>query len=206
MNATCHALALAVVATLTLHTAPAAQEAAGPAAELALHVDRIFKTLEDPTLKAGEKAAARRAAVRMAVGEIFDFAEASRRALGRYWDERTPEERERFVRLFTDLLDRGYLSRIELYDGEQVIVIGETVEGDSAVVQTVVVTKDGSRTGVDYAMRRADEPRWRVWDVRIAGMSLVSSYRAQFHKIIRTSSWDDLVRRLETRVSGNASP
>lgn len=37
-------------------------------------------------------------------------------------------------------------------------------------------------------------------------MSLVSSYRAQFHKIIRTSSWDDLVRRLEIRVSGNASP
>lgn len=199
------ALALTLVATLVLVTAGAAL-ATGPAAELALYVDRIFKTLEDPTLKAVEKAEARRAAVRMAVMEIFDFTEASRRALGRYWDERTPEERARFVRLFTDLLDRGYLSRVELYDGEQVIVRGETVEGDSAVVQTIIVTKDGSRTDVDYAMRRADEPRWRVWDVRIAGMSLVSSYRAQFHKIIRTSSWDDLVRRLETRVGGNASP
>lgn len=203
MDAIRHTVAL--VAALTLLTAGEAR-AAGPAAELAEHIDRIFQTLADPALKAAGKTDARRAAVRMAVAEIFDFTEASRRALGRHWNDRMPDERARFVRLFTDLLDRGYLSRIELYDGEQVIVTGETVEGDTAIVQTVVVTKDGSRTGVDYAMRQAAEPRWRVWDVRISGMSLVGSYRAQFNKIIRTSSWEDLVQRLEARVGGAASP
>jgi phospholipid transport system substrate-binding protein len=208
MDAIRHALVLALVAlaaALTLQTVGAA-EAPGPGAALALHIDRVFQALQDPALKPAEQVEARRAAVRAAVTEIFDFVEASRRALGRHWEERTPEEQARFVRLFTDLLDRGYLSRIELYDGEQVLVTGETVEGDAAVVHTVVATKDGSRTAVDYAMLRAEEPGWRVWDVRIAGMSLVASYRAQFHKIIRTASWDDLLHRLEVRVGGLTNP
>jgi len=197
--------AVALVAALTLLTAGEAL-ADGPAADLTTHIDRIFKTLENPALKTPARVAERRAIVRAIADDIFDFGESARRALGRHWDERTPEERTRFVRLFTDLLDRGYLSKVELYDGEQVVVTGETIEGDAATVQSVIVTNDGSRTGVDYRMHRGGDARWRVWDVQIAGMSLVASYRAQFHKIIRTSSWEDLMRRLETRVSGNASP
>lgn len=197
--------AVALVAALTLLTAGEAH-AAGPATELATHIDRIFKTLEDPALKTPDRAGERRMIVRVLAEEIFDFPESARRALGRHWNERTPEEQARFVRVFTDLLDRSYLRRVELYDGEQVVVTGETIQGDAAIVQSMIVTNDGSRTGVEYLMHRGGDRRWRVWDVQIAGMSLVASYRAQFSKIIRTSSWEDLMRRLEARVGGNASP
>ncbi|HEV8614853.1 MAG TPA: ABC transporter substrate-binding protein [Methylomirabilota bacterium] len=190
---------LAAVA-LTLAVAVPAH-AVDPAVHLSDHVDAVFRTLQDPALQAPEKDTERRLAVRRIVDNLFDFNETARRALGRHWSERSPAERDRFVHLFTDLIDRAYLRRVDRYDGEQVVVLGSTVQGDEATVQTKVITRDNSQIPVDYMMARTPDDRWRVWDVKIGGMSLVSSYRVQFNKIIVSESYDELVRRLEVKVS-----
>jgi phospholipid transport system substrate-binding protein len=176
--------------------------AGDPAADLNDHVTRVFQTLQDPTLQAPDKDTERRLAVRVIVDDLFNFEETARRALGRHWTERSPAERDRFVVLFVGLIDRAYLRRVDKYEGEQVVVVGSAVEGNEATVQTKVITRDNSQIPVDYLMARTPDDRWRVWDVRIGGMSLVSSYRAQFHKIIVGESYDELVRRLEAKVAG----
>jgi phospholipid transport system substrate-binding protein len=179
---------------------------AGAAAEqLSLQIDRVMKTLETPELKSSHKAAERRAAIRRAAAEIFDFAEISKRCLGRHWQGRTPAEQEEFVALFTDVLERAYLSKVEVYSGEKILVLGDSIDGDAATVRTKVVMRQGAEIPVDYRMQRRGERRWVAYDVSIEGISLVANYRAQFQKIVQMSSYPELVRKLRAKRDELAS-
>ena len=159
----------------------------------------MLKTLDDPELKKEGRAKERRAAVRKIANEIFDFGETARRSLGRHWQPRTPAERDEFVQLFSDLLERSYISKVELYGGEKIQYLGDTIdEQTQAKVQTKLVTKGGSDIPIEYRMHKKGE-RWLVYDVIIEGVSLVANYRTQFNKIIQTSSYQELVKKMKTK-------
>ncbi len=173
-------------------------QAGAPTDQLRAHVDRVIKTLDTPALKGEGKTKERRAAVRNIAGEIFDVPETAKRALGPHWQARTPAEREEFVKLFSDLLESGYISKVDRYEGEKVSYVGESLDGDQATVRTRIVTKQGSEVPVDYRMQQR-EGRWLVYDVVIEGVSLVANYRTQFNKIIQSSSYGELVQKLKAR-------
>jgi phospholipid transport system substrate-binding protein len=189
------ALALTLVAGLILASAA---WAGVPTDQLRAQIDRVIKTVDDPDLKRDGKATERRAAVRKIAFETFDFEEMSKRALARHWQARTPAEREEFVKLFADLLERAYVSKIENYGGEKIAYNGDTIEGDAALVKTKIITKQGTDVPVDYRMVKRND-RWLVYDVVIEGVSLINNYRTQFNKIIQTSSYQSLVDRMKTR-------
>jgi phospholipid transport system substrate-binding protein len=161
-------------------------------------IDRVVSTLENPALKGEGKAMDRRHAVRKIADEIFDFNEIARRSLGRYWQPLTEPQRTEFVGLFADLLERSYISKIELYGGEKIIYSGERVEGDLATVSTKIITKNGTEVPVDYRLFKKGD-RWMIYDVNIEGISLVSNYRTQFNKIIQTNGYNALVERMKTK-------
>jgi phospholipid transport system substrate-binding protein len=193
--------ALAVVAVVGLGFGLAGPALAGqPSEQLRTQIDRVVKTLEDPELRKDTRPRERREAVRKIAENIFDFGETARRSLARHWQARSARERQEFVVLFTDLLERSYISKIELFDGERIQFTGEQVEGDTALVRTRIVTRQGTEIPVDYRMLRRGE-RWLVYDVVIEGVSLVSNYRTQFNKIIQTSSYAELVKRMRTKQS-----
>ena len=173
-------------------------EAGAPTDQLRTQVDRVLQLLDDPGLKAPDRARERRATVRKMADEIFDFGETARRSLGRHWAARTPQERDEFVKLFGDLLERSYISKIELYGGEKIQYVGDRIEGDTALVQSKLLTKTGSEVPIEYRMLKKGE-RWLVYDVVIEGVSLVANYRTQFNKIIQTSSFQELVKKMKTR-------
>src|SRR3972149_6498873 len=75
-------------------------------------VDQVIKILTDPALKGEKKIRERRAKIRQVVLQRFGFTARSKRSLGRYWNERTPEDRTEFVSLSTDLLERGDIDRV----------------------------------------------------------------------------------------------
>lgn len=182
--------------------------AGAPTEQLRTQVDRVLKLLDDGALKAPDKAKERRVAVRKVADDIFDFGETAKRSLGRHWAARTPEERDEFVKLFGDLLERSYISKIELYGGEKIQYVGDKIEGDTALVQSKLLTKTGSEVPIEYRMLKKGE-RWLVYDVVIEGVSLVANYRTQFNKIIQTSSFQDLVKKMKTRqeeLGSSASP
>jgi phospholipid transport system substrate-binding protein len=161
-------------------------------------IQRVLRILEDPALHGDARAAERRAAMRKVANELFDFTEITKRSLGRHWQARTPAEREELVRLFGDLLERTYVSRIELYSGEKILYAGETVDTDQAVVRTRIVTKQGAEIPVDYRLLVRGE-RWRAYDVVIEGVSLVANYRSQFDKILQ-AGYPELVKRLRAKL------
>jgi len=118
--------------------------------------------------------------------------------LGRYWQPLTEPQRGEFVGLFADLLERSYISKIDLYGGEKILYNGERLDGDLATVSTKIITKNGTEVPVDYRLfRRGD--RWMVYDINIEGISLVSNYRTQFNKIIQTSGYSSLVERMKVK-------
>jgi len=193
----------AVLLILTVLFAPPWVEDAWsglPTDQLREGVDRVVRILRDPELSGDTKVNERSAAVNKVADEIFDFRETSKRALGQHWDQRTPAEREEFVRLFTELLQRTYLSKVDRYNSEMTFR-DDVVDGNQAVVRTTLLLGKGSGMSLDYRMHHSRD-RWRVYDLSIEGISLVASYRSQFHKIVRTDSYEGLVARLKSRQVG----
>ena len=191
------ALIVTVMCLVTLWSAGAA--AAGLATDqLKGAIDRVIKTLEDPALKGETKMADRRQAIRKVANDIFDWSEIARRSLARHWQPLSEAQRTEFVGLFSELLERSYISKIELYGGEKILYTNERLDGDYGTVATKIITKNGTEVPVDYKMFRRGE-RWLVYDVNIEGVSLVSNYRTQFNKIIQTASYGDLVTKLKTK-------
>jgi phospholipid transport system substrate-binding protein len=137
----------------------------------------------------------RRLELRRVAAELFDFDEISRRALSRHWAARTPEEQAEFTRLFTDLLERTYVGRIESYSGESIVYLGEAVDGSFATVRSKVVTRRRTETPFDYRLHLRDG-RWRVYDILIDHVSFVATYRSEFARIIQRESYAALVERL----------
>src|SRR5262245_56216997 len=128
----CRCGVLAAVALVASLVVVRAAWAGAPTDLLRVQIDRVVKTLEEPDLKKEGKVRERRAAVRRIAEDIFDFTETAKRSLGRHWQPRTAAERKEFVDLFANLLERSYLSKIELYSGEKITFLGDTIEGDQA--------------------------------------------------------------------------
>jgi phospholipid transport system substrate-binding protein len=183
----------AIAAVVTLTTVAAAAE---PTDALKARIDRVLMLLEEP----GD----RQAEIRKVAEEIFDFEEMSRRALGPHWNARTPDERREFITLFTDLLERSYLARVEGGRGGKVLYTGESVSGDEASVRTRIVTPQRPEIPVDYRMHRK-AGRWQIYDVNIEGISLVNNYRSQFNAVIQSSSYAALVERLRSKEPDTAA-
>jgi phospholipid transport system substrate-binding protein len=162
------------------------------------YTDAVVKVLEDPVLKTDERRAERRAAVRKIAIDIFDVQETARRALGPHWQQRSPQERDEFVQLFADLLERTYINKIDLFGGERLKFTEEKIDGDHAVVRAKVVTKQGTEVPVEARMLNRTG-RWQIYDIVIENVSLIGNYRSQFDRIIRTSSYGELAKRLRTQ-------
>src|SRR6185369_17736268 len=187
-----------VAGLMLVSFAPREGWAGTPTDQLRGNVERVLKLVGDSSMKAPDRTKDRRAQVRRIADDFFAFDETAKRALGRHWQARTPAEQKEFIALFSDLLERSYLTKIELYGGEKIQYVGEVADGDQATVKTKIVTKGESEIPVDYRMLKRGE-KWLVYDVVIEGVRLISNYRTQFNKIIQTSSYQELVRKIKTK-------
>jgi phospholipid transport system substrate-binding protein len=179
--------------------------AGAPTDQLRDGVDRVFKILRDPAMAGDANATQRRTAILTAAGTIFDFGEMAKRSLGQHWTARTPAERSQFTALFTELMQHSYINKVDQHGGAKMVYRGETLEGDYATVQTTIPLSKGNEMPLEYRMHNADA-RWQVYDLSIDGISLISNYRAQFNKVIRTASYDTLVTKLKSHQTEFASP
>jgi phospholipid transport system substrate-binding protein len=142
----------------------------------------------------------RRREVQRIADRLFDFPEMARRALAVHWRDRTPQEQGEFVVVFKQLLGHAYLGKLENYAGEQIVYVGETVDGDFATVRSKIVTGRGAEIPVDYRLHMVGS-RWAVYDVAVQGVSFVGNYRGQFDRIIRSSSYQSLMRELRAKYA-----
>ena len=178
-----------------LLVAPGPSAWAGPATDqLRTYTDQVQKIVQNPAMTLQE----RREAVRSVAEQVFDVNETAQRALGQHWQQRTPAEREEFVKLFANLLEQTYISRIDEYGGEKLTYVSEQLDGDRGVVRARITTKNGTEVPVESRMLLKGN-RWLIYDILIENLSLISNYRSQFDRVIRTASYEELVKRLQTK-------
>jgi len=189
---------MTMTAALLLGLTASVAAALTPTETVRSRVDEALQSLSKTANPGAEASERRRADIRRAADTLFDFPDMSRRALGRHWTDRTPAEREEFTRLFTDLIARTYIGKIDRYAGESIAYVGERVDGDEASVRSQVVTAKGSKIPVEYRLHRANDT-WSAYDVLIENVSLVGTYRSQFDRIIKAESFADLLRRLREK-------
>ena len=187
----------ALAAWLMVAGAAVASPVMGPREAVESAIGRVLSVIQDGEVN-GKAVADRPTEVRRIARELFDYDEMTRRTLSRHWSQRTADEQAEFVALFSDLLERSYVSRIEAYAGEKITFVGEAIDGNFATVRSKVVTQRRSETVLDYRMH-VREGRWRVYDVLIDGVSFVSTYRGQFDRVIQAESYGSLVERLRKR-------
>ena len=146
----------------------------------------------------GRQAADNRTEIRKIARDLFDFEEVTRRTLSRHWASRSADERAEFVALFTDLLERSYVNRVEAYAGENITYVGEAIDANYATVRSKILTDRRSEITLDYRLHLRDG-RWRVYDLQIDGVSFVSTYRSQFDRIIQAESYTALLERMRKK-------
>lgn len=161
-------------------------------------VTRVISILEDQALKDPAKLIPRRRMLEEVIAGRFDYAEMSKRALATYWTPLTETQRTEFVELFKRFLSDRYAEKIEGYSGEQVLYLSERIEETYAEVRTEL-RSDKTDIPMDYRLI-FKEGRWHAYDIIADGVSLVKNYRSQFQKIIRESSYQELVNKLRDRT------
>jgi phospholipid transport system substrate-binding protein len=194
---------LIVFITLILAGPIAVATAAEPQDKIRQTTESVLDILRDDALRAPERTEERRDKIRQAVIRRFGFEEMGKRALGRHWHQLTPAQQKEFVSLFSDLLERSYISKIEAAGGSsdfEVLYTKETVKDDYAMVRTEFVNERDLNTEVEYRLlQRKDD--WEVYDIVIEGVSLVNNYRTQFNQIIHQESFDALIKRMKTKMA-----
>lgn len=194
-------MALRFIATfaalvLSAHTMICHAETASPKAEIQKTIDNIISTVQANPGDAAK--GARREKLREIINPKFDFDEMSKRSLGSNWSDITPTEQQDFTTVFSELLARTYLSKIETVKPGMVKVESEQVDGPKAVVKTVVLSQ-GDTFPIDYKMMYRDNG-WRVYDVVIENIGLVANYRNEFSGIIRKDKFSGLMEKLRAKV------
>ncbi len=134
------------------------------------------------------------------IASHFDYAEMSKRALAGHWNPLTTGEQTEFVELFKSFLSDRYAETIEGYSGQHILYLSERIEGIYAEVRTKLRSSK-VEIPMDYRLHMRDGT-WHAYDLIVDGVSLVKNYRSQFEKIIRSSSYQELVRRLRERTVG----
>jgi len=183
---------------LFFYVFPSRASAGAPTEQIRASVDKVLAILRNPQLKSPAKAKERRDQLRQVISARFDFAEMARRSLGSQWRRLGPKEQEEFVRIFTDLLERAYIDRIESYSNEKFVYSRENVDKNFAELESRIVTQKGEEFSIHYKAYLVND-EWKVYDVVVENISLINNYRSQFSRVITNSSYEELVRRMKEK-------
>jgi phospholipid transport system substrate-binding protein len=127
----------------------------------------------------------------------FNFDRVCRLVLGKYWTGASKEQKDAFQREFRSLLLRTYATALSKYRNQKIEYkpLRAQPNDTKVTVKTQVIQSDGPAIGIDYSLEKFPEG-WKVYDIVIEGVSLVTNYRGQFSEEIRQSSLDGLIQKL----------
>ena len=163
------------------------------------NVNGVLDVLRDPKLQGESGKKVKEQRITAAADKLFDFVELSKRTLGLNWNKFTTDQRKEFVELFKTILKDAYVDKITAYTNEQVNFTKEVPLSEATVeVQSGVVAK-GGETHIYYRVIKKDNA-WKVYDVVIEGVSLISNYRTQFRGILGNNPPEQLLQTLRKKV------
>jgi phospholipid transport system substrate-binding protein len=184
---------------------PLVTHSAVPVDMLREHVNKVLEVLRDPALKGESGRKVKKERIRVISEEMFDFTELSKRSLAQSWNKFNPDQQKEFIKLYKSLLEETYSDKVSSYTDEKIVIKRDVNLSEKTVeVQTTVITKT-SEVPIDYRLIEK-KGNWKVYDVVIEGVSLVSNYRTQFREILASKTPEALLEVLRKKVGkGQAS-
>ncbi len=162
-------------------------------------VNRVLDVLRDPKLKSPAAKEIKKEKLRVIYKDMFDEIEFSRRTLARNWNKFTPAQREEFVNLFEQVLEKAYIDKILAYSNEKVNFYKETmISENQAEIQSRIITPS-KEIPINYRMIRKGS-KWKTYDVVVENVSLVQNYRTQFNDILASNTPEQLLEILRKKV------
>lgn len=171
-----------------------------PSDQIRLTTDKLLAIVQIPELQGPEKEIERRKMMREAVNDRFDWAAMARSALGKNWRNLSEAQRAEFTSLFSDLIEKTYMSQVDSYTSEKIVYKGDKVDGPYGVVDAVVVTLRGTDIPVSYRVLK-NGAEWLVYDISIEGVSMVNNYRSQITSIMNNSTYDNLIAKIKAKIN-----
>jgi len=163
------------------------------------NVNKVLDVLRDPALKAELAKEVKKDKLRPMYKRMFDDVELSRRALARNWNNMNAAQRQEFVQLFRQVLEKAYADKILSYTNEKIVFDRETLLSENqAEVQARVITAS-KEIPVSYRVILKDG-NWKVYDVVVENVSLVQNYRTQFNDILAKNTPEQLLEILRKKV------
>jgi phospholipid transport system substrate-binding protein len=191
-------LTVVISVLCALHSPALAEE---PAERLKTAMVRVMAALQDPTSREPRRLEERLDHIRGVLTESFDWQEASRLILWRHWVRFTQDERDEFTALFSDVTVRSYLRMIHTYRGEEIamVLLDEAIDGERAAVRTKLVSKDRV-VPITYRFI-GRESMWRIYDIAIDGVSVLSSSQSQIDRLIQHFGYGGMMKLLKLKQS-----
>jgi phospholipid transport system substrate-binding protein len=184
---------------LILISAPV--HAATPLETVRTEVNKVLDALRNK----GLKEEAKKETLRLVYKEMFDQVELARLSLGNNWNKLTEAQRQEFVELFQQVLEKAYADKILAYTDEKILYDREVPISKNRVgVQTRVVTKS-KEIPIIYRVVQESDGTWKVYDVVVENVSLVMNYRSQFNDILAKNKPDELIDILRKKVKDQKS-
>lgn len=142
------------------------------------------------------------AMVERLVEKNLDTQRIGRLVLGKHWRKASDDQRGRFLDAFRNLMMKTYATAIFEYEGQPITFRPlKMKEGaDDVVVKTDIETGQGRKVAVNYSMGLNDGT-WQIYDVNVAGVSLVTSYRASYTREVKRRGIDGLIEALEKKAA-----
>jgi phospholipid transport system substrate-binding protein len=160
-------------------------------------ISELLSILGNEALKQSDKFEERRQQIARVIRQRVNYEQMAQRSLGTVWTTLSDTERQDFVRLYVQLLRDTFANQIDQYYDEQIVYLFERRVGSFAEVSTKLI---GSKVDTWLDFRLADQSGdWLVYDVIIDGASIVGNYRAQFARMIRDTSYAELVEQMQQR-------
>ncbi len=154
--------------------------------------------MKDISLKDGEVTKERKQKLWKEIYHSFDFEEMTKMAMGKYWSERSSEEKREFIELFANNIKGSYMRKTGPRFGEEIISLNEEQNNDYARVQVSLIKRTEGEVSANFRLIRKNE-EWRICDVIFEGVSLANNYRSQIYSFLTKSSYEDLVQMLKQR-------
>lgn len=176
---------------------PLFAETGEPRQSIEAQVNKLLSVLND---KALTDEAAKEKRIWEIVNGIFDYEELSRRTMGRNWKKLNAAQQKEFPELFSKVLGNVYKDRIMAYTSEKVVFDDNVMVTDGKAEIKSRILASGKEIPIDYRMIEI-QGKWKVYDVVIEGVSLVSNYRSQFNSILTNKSPEDLMDTLRKKAS-----
>ena len=159
----------------------------------------------DPKVQAGDQARIREV-VETKLLPNFDFERLTALAMGRNWSKATPEQQKQLVEQFRTLLVRTYSGALTQYKDQTMDYkpLRADANATEVTVKTEVIRQGGAPVPIDYAMAKTPQG-WKVYDIIVGGVSLVTNYRDEFNEQIRQGGVDGLINSLAARNKGGGA-